>query len=161
METKLRNQADKILQANKRGIARLTAVQALYQMDLIGSTILETVSEYETYRLGKEIDGVQYLQGDPQWFRNIVSGVVEEQEILDPIIRKKLPEDWPLSRLDSILRALLRAATWELKNRTDVPIAVVINEYIDIAKAFFEGEEPRMANALLDKLAKELRPKQR
>ena len=161
METKLRNQADKILQANKRGIARLTAVQALYQMDLIGSTILETVSEYETYRLGKEIDGVQYLQGDPQWFRNIVSGVVEEQEILEPIIRKKLPEDWPLSRLDSILRALLRAATWELKNRTDVPIAVVINEYIDIAKAFFEGEEPRMANALLDKLAKELRPKQR
>ena len=157
----MRNQADKILQANKRGIARLTAVQALYQMDLIGSTILETVSEYETYRLGKEIDGVQYLQGDPQWFRNIVSGVVEEQEILDPIIRKKLPEDWPLSRLDSILRALLRAATWELKNRTDVPIAVVINEYIDIAKAFFEGEEPRMANALLDKLAKELRPKQR
>ena len=144
METKLRNQADKILQANKRGIARLTAVQALYQMDLIGSTILETVSEYETYRLGKEIDGVQYLQGDPQWFRNIVSGVVEEQEILDPIIRKKLPEDWPLSRLDSILRALLRAATWELKNRTDVPIAVVINEYIDIAKAFLRGEDSKI-----------------
>jgi len=143
--------------ANKRGAARLAAVQALYQMDVAGTGILEITSEYETYRLGQEVDGEQYLEADPQWFRAIIAGVVDEQRLLDPMIRQLLPEDWPLSRIDSTLRAILRAGAWEIKNRKDVPIAVAINEYVDIAKAFFEGEEPRMVNAVLDKMAKELR----
>lgn len=143
--------------ANKRGAARLAAVQALYQMDVAGTGILEITSEYETYRLGQEVDGEQYLEADPQWFRAIIAGVLDEQRLLDPMIRQLLPEDWPLSRIDSTLRAILRAGAWEIKNRKDVPIAVAISEYVDIAKAFFDGEEPRMVNAVLDKMAKELR----
>ncbi|CAM1642881.1 transcription antitermination factor NusB [Bartonella sp. B10834G6] len=143
--------------ANKRGAARLAAVQALYQMDVAGTGILEITSEYETYRLGQEVDGEQYLEADPQWFRAIIAGVLDEQRLLDPMIRQLLPEDWPLSRIDSTLRAILRAGAWEIKNRKDVPVAVAISEYVDIAKAFFDGEEPRMVNAVLDKMAKELR----
>lgn len=143
--------------ANKRGAARLAAVQALYQMEVAGTGILEITSEYETYRLGQEVDGEQYLEADPQWFRAIIAGVLDEQRLLDPMIRQLLPEDWPLSRIDSTLRAILRAGAWEIKNRKDVPIAVAISEYVDIAKAFFDGEEPRMVNAVLDKMAKELR----
>ena len=144
-------------QANKRGVARLAAVQALYQMDVAGTGVMETAIEYETYRLGKDIDGDQYLDADPQWFRVIISGVVGEQKQLDPMIRQRLPEEWPLSRLDATLRAILRAGLWELKNRLDVPVAVIVNEYVDIAKAFFEADEPRLVNAVLDALAKEVR----
>lgn len=143
--------------ANKRGAARLAAVQALYQMDVAGTGVMEITAEYEAYRLGQEVDGEQYLDADPQWFRAIISGVVQEQRQLDPLIRQRLPEDWPLSRIDSTLRAILRAGLWEIKNREDVPIAVIISEYVDIAKAFFEGDEPRLVNAVLDRMAKELR----
>lgn len=145
-------------QANKRGAARLAAVQALYQMDIAGTGVMETAAEYEVFRLGKDIDGEQYLVADIQWFRAIIAGVVAEQKVLDPMIRQTLPDTWPLSRLDSTLRAILRAGVWELKNRKDVPVAVIVSEYVDIAKAFFEAEEPKLVNALLDRLAKELRP---
>jgi transcription antitermination protein NusB len=116
--------------ANQRGAARLAAVQALYQMDVGGSGVLEVVAEYETYRLGQEIDGDQYLKADPSWFR---------------------------SRLDSTVRAILRAGTFELIERKDVPIAVIVNEYVEIAQAFFEEEEPRLVNAVLDRIAKQVR----
>lgn len=158
MSTPLANYHNGSRRANKRGAARLAAVQALYQMDVAGTGILEITSEYETYRLGQEVDGEQYLDADPQWFRAIISGVVGEQRQLDPMVRQRLPEDWPLSRIDSTLRAILRAGAWEIKNRKDVPIAVVISEYVDIAKAFFEGDEPRLVNAVLDRMAKDLRP---
>ena len=144
-------------QANKRGAARLAAVQALYQMDVAGSGMLEIAAEYEAFRLGKEVDGKQYLDADPQWFRAIVSGVVSDQTTLDPMIRQALTEDWPLSRLDSTLRAILRAGIWELKNKADVPTAVIVSEYVDIAKAFYSEEEPKLVNAVLDRLAFELR----
>jgi len=145
-------------QANKRGVARLAAVQALYQMDMTGAGVLEVAAEYEAHRLGQDIDGAQYLAADAQWFRLIIAGVVREQRQLDPLIHQNLPEHWPLSRLDSTLRAILRAGIWELKNRADVPTAVIITEYVDIAKAFFMGEEPKLTHALLDALAKNLRP---
>jgi N utilization substance protein B len=144
--------------ANKRGAARLAAVQALYQMDLAGSGVLETAAEYETFRLGKEIDGEQYREADPAWFRSILSGVVSRQKQIDPLVRNALTDDWPLSRLDSTLRAILRAGTWELTSVKDLPPAVVISEYVDIARAFYEeGEEPRLVNAVLDRVAKEVR----
>ncbi|MCV0396369.1 MAG: transcription antitermination factor NusB [Rhizobiaceae bacterium] len=143
--------------ANKRGAARLAAVQALYQMDLAGSGLLETTAEYESFRLGKEIDGVQYLQADPQWFRAILAGVVENQKTIDPVIRQALLDDWPLSRLDSTLRAILRAGVHELTARKDVPTAVIVSEYVDIAKAFFEEEEPKLVNAVLDRIARGVR----
>lgn len=124
--------------ANKRGAARLAAVQALYQMDIVGSGVMETAAEYEAYRLGKNIDGDQYLDADFQWFLAIITGVVKDQKQLDPMLHQQLSAEWSLSRLDSILRAILRAGLWELINRQDVPIAVVMNEYVDIAKAFLK-----------------------
>lgn len=143
--------------ANKRGAARLAAVQALYQMDVAGTGLLETTAEYEAFRLGKEVDGALYRQADPQWFRAILAGVVENQKTIDPIIRQALTDDWPLSRLDSTLRAILRAGVYELMKREDVPVAVIVSEYVDIAKAFYEEEEPKLVNAVLDRIARRVR----
>jgi N utilization substance protein B len=140
---------------NKRGAARLAAVQALYQMDVAGTGLLETAAEYENFRLGQEIDGEQYLDADKQWFRAILSGVVENQTALDPEVHAALVDGWPLNRLDSTLRAVLRAGAWEMIHRKDVPVAVTVTEYVEIASAFFgDGEEPRMVNAVLDRVAR-------
>lgn len=144
-------------QANKRGAARLAAVQALYQMDLSGSGVLETAAEYEAFRLGKELDGDVYREADAQWFRAILSGVVGHQKTIDPIIRQSLTEDWPLSRLDTTLRAIMRAGVYELMERADVPVAVIVSEYVDIAKAFYGEEEPKLVNAVLDRVARRTR----
>ena len=144
--------------ANQRGAARLAAVQALYQMDIGGAGVLEIVAEYEAHRLGQELDGDTYLKADPSWFRSIVSGVVRDQRLLDPMIGSALQDDWALSRLDSTVRAILRAGTFELRERKDVPVAVIVTEYVEIAKAFFEDEEPKLVNAVLDRIAKQVRP---
>jgi transcription antitermination protein NusB len=143
--------------ANQRGAARLAAVQALYQMDIGGTGVLEVVAEYETHRLGQELDGETYLKADPSWFRSIVAGVVRDQTKIDPLLRAALMDSWPLSRLDSTLRAILRAGTFEITERTDVPVAVIVTEYVEIAQAFFEGEEPKIVNAVLDRIAKQVR----
>ncbi|RFC65132.1 transcription antitermination factor NusB [Fulvimarina endophytica] len=147
--------------ANKRGVARLAAVQALYQMDIAGTPLVETVAEYETFRMGREIDGETYRDADAAWFRDIVSGVVRKQKLIDPVIHASLPPGWPLSRLDSTLRAILRAGVYEIETRNDVPVAVIVSEYVDVAKAFYEDEEPKLVNALLDRVARETRPEGR
>ena len=149
--------ASKIKPANKRGSARLSAVQALYQMDISGAGISETVSEYEQIRIGQEVDGEEYLDADLSWFRGIVAGVVNEQKALDPIIHEKLPDDWPLSRIDMLLRSILRCGAFELTNRKDVPARVVIAEYLEVSKAFYEAEEPRLVNAVLDAIGRDVR----
>ncbi len=143
--------------ANQRGAARLAAVQALYQMDMSGATLPEIVAEFETYRLGKEVDGDQYRNADAAFFRDIVAGVVRDQMTLDPAIDRTLAEGWPLARIDTTLRAILRAGVFELANRADVPSRVVISEYVDVAKAFFDDDAPAVVNAVLDALARELR----
>jgi N utilization substance protein B len=143
--------------ANQRGAARLAAVQALYQMDIGGSGVLEVVAEYETHRLGQEVDGETYLKADAAWFRSIVSGVVREQTRLDPLIGQALQDDWALSRLDSTVRAILRAGTFEIIDRKDVPVAVIVTEYVEIAQAFFDDDEPKLVNAVLDRIAKQVR----
>ena len=143
--------------ANQRGAARLAAVQALYQMDIGGTGVLEVVAEYEAHRLGQELDGDTYLKADASWFRSIVSGVVREQKRLDPLIGSALQDDWALSRLDSTVRAILRAGTFELLDRKDVPIPVIVTEYVEIAHAFFEEDEPKLVNAVLDRIAKQVR----
>src|SRR6201996_4124604 len=143
--------------ANQRGAARLAAVQALYQMDIGGSGVLEEVAEYEAHRLGQEIDGETYLKADPSWFRSIVAGVVRERTKLDPMIGSALQDDWALSRLDSTVRAILRAGTFELLERKDVPVPVIVTEYVEIAHAFFEEDEPKLVNAVLDRIAKQVR----
>ncbi|MFM2280977.1 MAG: antitermination factor factor utilization substance protein [Pseudomonadota bacterium] len=150
-----RNQ--EIKPANQRGVARLAAVQALYQMELSGTGVLEIVSEYENYRLGQELDGDQYLKADPSWFRSIVAGVVRDQTALDPLIADSLIEGWPFSRLDATIRAILRAGVFELRERKDVPVAVIVNEYVEIAHAFFSDDEPKLVNAVLDAVARKVR----
>ncbi|MEZ2220925.1 transcription antitermination factor NusB [Rhizobium sp. RCC_161_2] len=143
--------------ANQRGAARLAAVQALYQMDIGGTGVLEVVAEYEAHRLGQELDGDTYLKADASWFRSIVSGVVREQTRLDPLIGSALQDDWALSRLDSTVRAILRAGTFEILDRKDVPVAVIVTEYVEIAHAFFDDDEPKLVNAVLDRIAKQVR----
>ena len=143
--------------ANQRGAARLAAVQALYQMDIGGTGVLEVVSEYETHRLGQEVDGETYLKADPSWFRSIVAGVVRDQTVIDPMIAGALQDDWALSRIDSTVRAILRAGVFELLERKDVPVPVIVTEYVEIARAFFEDEEPKLVNAVLDRIAKQVR----
>ena len=144
-------------QANRRGAARLAAVQALYQMDLGGATLPDVIAEFEAHRLGKEIDGDQYRDADAAFFRDIVAGVVGDQRELDPAIDAALMAGWPLARIDATLRAILRSGAFELAHRSDVPGRVVISEYVDVANAFYEGEVPAMVNAVLDALARKLR----
>lgn len=146
-----------IKQVNQRGAARLAAVQALYQMDVGGTGVLEIVAEYEAHRLGQEVDGETYLKADASWFRSIVAGVVRDQRTLDPLIGTALQDDWALSRQDSTVRAILRAGTFELVERKDVPVAVIVTEYVEIAKAFFADDEPKLVNAVLDRIARTIR----
>lgn len=143
---------DPIPQANQRGSARLAAVQALYQMDVGGTSLEDTLGEFETFRLGSEVEGEQYLPADADFFGQIVKGVVEHQLTLDPVIDDTL-KTWPMTRIDATLRALLRAGAFELIRRKDIPYKVVIREYTDVARAFFEGEVPGMVTGVLDGIA--------
>ena len=142
-----------------RGAARLAAVQALYQMDVGQVSLDDVLREFEDYRFGKETDGVTFRDADPEFFHKLTSGVVAEQRTLDPKIHAAL-KDWPLARIDTTLRAILRAATQELAKHDDVPARVVISEYVGIAKAFFDGDEPRITNGVLDAIARGLRPEE-
>jgi len=143
--------------ANRRGAARLAAVQALYQMDIAATPINEILAEFESHWLGQEVEGSQYLPAEAAFFRQIVEGVVEGQRRLDPMIDRVLAGGWPLKRIEAVLRAVLRAGAWELEAKPDVPARVVVSEYVDVANAFLDGEETGMVNAVLDALARALR----
>ena len=143
--------------ANKRGAARLAAVQALYQMDLAGTGVNEIMAEFESHWLGGEVEGAKYLPAEAAYFRDIVSGVVREQMSLDPKIDAVLTRGWPLKRIEALLRAVLRAGAYELACRKDVPARVVMSEYVDVAGAFVDKKETGMVNAVLDQLARQFR----
>jgi len=143
--------------ANKRGAARLAAVQALYQMDLAGTGLNDILAEFESHWIGREVEGAQYLPAEAAFFRDIVSGVVREQRELDPLIDNALSKGWPLKRIEAVLRASLRAGAYELIHRNDVPARVVVTEYADVAAAFVGRDETGMVNAVLDQLARRLR----
>ncbi len=140
--------------ANQRGSARLAAVQALYQMDVGQVSLEDTLAEFESYRLGRELEGEQYLPADADYFRHIVRGVVQNQVRLDPIIDDTTRKGgWSITRIDATLRALLRSAVFELTQRKDIPFKIVIREYVDVAMAFYEDDVPRMVNGVLDAVA--------
>lgn len=143
--------------ANRRGAARLAAVQALYQMDIAGAGINDIFAEFESHWLGNEVEGDTYLPAEAAFFRDVVSGVVRDQAKLDPLIDEALSKGWPLKRIDAILRAVLRAGAYELQHRKDVPGRVVVSEYVDVAHAFVESEETGMVNAVLDQIARHFR----
>ena len=143
--------------ANRRGAARLAAVQALYQMDLAATPLNEILGEFEAHWIGREVEGEKYLPAQAEYFRDVVKGVVEEQRRLDPMIDAVLAKGWPLVRIETVLRAILRAGAYELDRKPDVPARVVVSEYADIADAFVERDETGMVNAVLDELARLLR----
>jgi N utilization substance protein B len=137
--------------------ARLAAVQALYQMEVTGADAADVVAEFRDHRMREEGDAAGCQEADPVFFADLVKGVVAGQRRIDPLIDAQLAEGWRLKRIDSTLRAILRAGAYELLERADVPARVVINEYIDVAHAFFEGEEPKVVNGVLDGLARTTR----
>lgn len=143
--------------ANRRGAARLAAVQALYQMDLAETPLHEILAEFESHWIGREVEGAQYLPAEAAFFREVVRGVVAEQRKLDPMINEALSQAWPLKRIEAVLRAILRAGAYELDKRADIPARVIVSEYVDVANAFVEKNETGMVNAVLDQLARRLR----
>jgi N utilization substance protein B len=143
--------------ANRRGAARLAAVQALYQMDVAGTGLNEILAQFESHWLGREVEGEQYLPAEAAFFRDIVEGVVAEQRRLDPLIDTVLASGWPLKRIETILRAVLRAGTYELDRKGDIPARVVVSEYVDVAHAFVDRDETGLVNAVLDQIARQLR----
>jgi len=143
--------------ANRRGAARLAAVQALYQMDLAATPLNEALAQFETHWIGREVEGDEYLPAEAAHFRDIVRGVVDDQRRLDPMIDEALSKGWPLKRIETVIRAILRAGVYELDRKRDVPARVVVTEYVDVAHAFVDREETGMVNAVLDQLARQLR----
>jgi len=140
-----------------RSAARLAAVQALYQMDIVATPLPDILAEFENHWLGQQVEGDQYRKAEAAFFRDIVTGIVREQRAIDPLVDDVLAENWPLKRVEAILRAILRAGAYELSHRADVPARVVINEYVDVAAAFLDQEETGMVNAVLDQLARRTR----
>lgn len=150
-----RKDADK--KANRRGAARLAAVQALYQMEIAGAGVNDIFAEFESHWLGNEIEGDTYLPAEAAFFRDIVSGVVRDQKQIDPLLDELLTRGWPLQRIDAILRAVMRAGAYELEHRKDIPARVVIKEYVDVANAFVDRDETGLVNAVLDQVGRRFR----
>jgi transcription antitermination protein NusB len=143
--------------ANRRGAARLAAVQALYQMDIAGAGLNEILAQFESHWIGQEVEGDQYLPAERAYFRELVQGVIDDQRKLDPLIDEVLQSGWPLKRIEAVLRAVMRAGAYELDRKRDVPARVVMSEYVGIADAFVDRDETGMVNAVLDQIARQLR----
>jgi len=141
-----------------RRAARLSAVQALYQMNLSQVDVETLIGEFVGHRLGREIDGQSYGQPDPVLFADLVRGVAAAGDDLDNMIAAVLDEDWTVERLETILRAVLRAGAYELSSRPDVPPRVTISEYVDLADAFLGAKQAALVNGVLDRIARALRP---
>jgi transcription antitermination protein NusB len=141
----------------KRSQARLAAVQALYQMDLAATDVAQVVAEFADHRFGDAAEDRTVADADPDLFAEIVRGVVARQREIDPPLDAQLATGWRLNRIDAIIRATLRSAMFELVARPDAPAKAIINEYVEVAKAFFEGDEPKVVNAVLDAVARKVR----
>jgi len=138
-----------------RSVARLAAVQALYQMEVSGVGAEAVVREFTDHRFDRDLEGQTLAQADEIYFADLVRGVVAEQSQIDQAVTKRLAENWRLERIDATLRAILRAGAYELLRRPEVPHEVVIDEYVEIAKSFFEGPEPGFVNGALDGITRD------
>jgi len=143
--------------SRSRSAARLAAVQALYQREMEGTAIPTLLHEFHHHRLGATIEGVEYEDAEVDFFDDVVAGVGAREAELDELIAGKLAKDWSLARLDRPMRQILRAGTYELVARIDVPTGSIISEYVDVAKAFYDKREAAFVNGLLDAVAKEVR----
>ncbi|MEM9667670.1 MAG: transcription antitermination factor NusB [Pseudomonadota bacterium] len=141
----------------RRAGARLAAVQALYQMEQTGESANAVIRQFCEDRLGFGPEGIPVEEADPNLFKSIINAVVEHQGAIDPAITDRLSKGWKLTRLDATTRAILRAATAELIAHQELSGAIILDEYVGLAHAFFEGDEPRFVNGVLDRIAKDLR----
>lgn len=142
-----------------RSAARLAAVQALYQHEMEGTAIAPLLHEFHQHRIGAIIEDAEYADADVPFFDDIVKGALARADEIDAAIVARLASGWTLDRLDRTMKAILRAGTYELIARSDVPIGAVVSEYVDVAKAFFDTREAGFANGLLDAIGKEVRGK--
>ncbi|BDW82014.1 N utilization substance protein B [Erythrobacter sp. Dej080120_24] len=145
-----------------RSTARLAAVQALYQLQMEGTALNRLLDEFHQHRLGREVDdedfeGEVFADAEVDFFDDVVRGVDARCEEIDEILIAKLAAGWTLARLDKTMLQILRAGTYELLARADVPTATAITEYVDVAKAFFDDREAKFVNGILDAAAKEIR----
>jgi transcription antitermination protein NusB len=143
--------------SRSRSAARLAAVQALYQQEMEGTPVPRLLREFHEHRLGATIEEAQYVGAEQSFFDDLVSGADARRAEIDEVIASKLAEGWSLDRLDRPMRAILRAGTYELLARPDVPVASVISEYVDVAHAFYDKRESGFVNGLLDAVAKQAR----
>jgi transcription antitermination protein NusB len=140
-----------------RTVARLAAVQALYQMEIAGTGSEAVIREFCDHRFDADLEGERMAAADEAFFAEVVRGVVAAQKDIDGAIAHRLAEGWRLERIDATLRAILRAGSFELMRRPDIPTEVAIDEYVEVAKSFFEGPEPGVANGVLDGIARDVR----
>jgi N utilization substance protein B len=145
-----------------RSVARLAAVQALYQMEVSGVGVEAVIREFTDHRFDRGIpddadEEMTLASADEVFFSELVRGVVQHQKAVDSAIARRLAKDWRLERVDATVRAILRCGAFELTQRSDVPTEVAIDEYVDVAKSFFEGSEPGFVNGALDAVAKDAR----
>jgi N utilization substance protein B len=144
-----------------RTVARLAAVQALYQMEVSSAGVEAVIREFTEHRFDRQIEEEEadtLASADEVFFADLVRGVVEHQREIDQAVVKRLATGWKLDRLDATVRAILRSGAFELAHRADVPTEVVIDEYVELAKSFFEGPEPGFVNGALDAVAGDVRP---
>ena len=141
-----------------RSTARLAAVQALYQHEMERTPINRLLDEFHQHRLGREIEDIPFAQSDTAFFDDVVRGTAARRDEIDDLLTAKLAEGWTLGRMDKTMLQVLRAATYELIARADVPKPAIISEYVDVAKAFFDDSQAKFANGVLDAVAKEARP---
>ncbi len=135
---------------------RLFAVQALFQMEASNTSLTDVQEEFTKFRMGSTINGSVYASGDKKLFESLTLSAVKNQRKIDKLTNLVLKDSWPLSRIDPTLRALFRVATAELIDKK-APPKVIINEFLEIAKAFFpEGKEPKLVNGVLDKIAEKI-----
>ena len=144
--------------STSRSAARLAAVQALYQQEMEGTPTTRLIHEFHAHRLGATIGDVTYAQAEESFFDDLVSGTAARLAEIDELIAARLADGWTLARLDKPMKALLRVGAYELLARVDVPVATVLTEYVDVAKAFYDKRESGFVNGLLDALAKVARP---
>ena len=145
-----------------RSVARLAAIQALYQMEVSSVGAEAVIREFSEHRFDRDLPGdsgedMTLAQADEVFFADLVRGVVARQKAIDRAVVKRLATGWKLDRLDATVRAILRAGAYELSERPDVPTEVVIDECVELAKSFFEGPEPGFVNGALDAVAQDVR----
>ena len=140
-----------------RSAARLAAVQALYQHRMEGTAQAKLLDEFHQHRLGREIEDEQYAEADVDFFDDVVAGTLARSEEIDALLTARLAQGWTLARLDKTMLQILRAGTYELMARPDVPVGTAISEYVDVAHAFFDEREAKFVNGVLDAVARAVR----